>query len=241
MAPMGERHDHCDHDPIECSYDALVGEYQEAVAERDRLRAVVERAHDHVATDEHVLRSLAIDDLVALVGVLRRDYAFATNAADAAAEAVGNMAEKCSTLMAERDRLRAVVDAVRVLVEQPGEWYDADMATEPYNRLMAALTQLDYSDGDRTKVQLDGSADMGDHGSVTPEEDDPDDLAHVVDQVLDALEEVVRQQWVHAGGGRYWQPSTTTYGVIANALVTYRPGRWARVPGGLQWSPEAST
>jgi hypothetical protein len=41
MAPMGERHDHCDHDPIECSYDALVGEYQEAVAERDRLRAVV--------------------------------------------------------------------------------------------------------------------------------------------------------------------------------------------------------
>jgi hypothetical protein len=55
-------------------------------------------------------------------------------------------------LLAERDRLRAVVDAVRSLFAEPvepGEWAAADLGTEPYNRLLAAL------------AALDGSADMG--------------------------------------------------------------------------------
>lgn len=63
-------------------------------------------------------------------------------------------------LLAERDRLRAVVDAVRALFAEPvepGEWAAADLGTEPYNRLLAAL------------AALDGSADIGgdeeaDHG-----------------------------------------------------------------------------
>lgn len=50
----------------------------DAVAERDRLRLVVERAHDHVGLDEPVLRTLGVDGLIELVGVLRRDYAEAT-------------------------------------------------------------------------------------------------------------------------------------------------------------------
>jgi chromosome segregation ATPase len=56
------------------------------LAENNRLRAVVERAHDRVGVDEHVLRTLATDDLIALVGVLRQDY---------------------RDVVVERDRLRA--------------------------------------------------------------------------------------------------------------------------------------
>jgi hypothetical protein len=58
-----------------------------------------------------------------------------------------------AAIIAERDRLRAVVDAVRALFAEPvepGEWAAADLGTEPYNRLLAAL------------AALDGSADMGD-------------------------------------------------------------------------------
>jgi hypothetical protein len=97
---------------------SMEGQCHDLETERDRLRAIVERAHDHVGLDEHVLRTLSTDDLVALVSVLRQDavelrggYAKATVAADAAAEAVGNMAEYASQAVAERDRLRAVVDA----------------------------------------------------------------------------------------------------------------------------------
>jgi hypothetical protein len=43
-------HDHCDHDPTECTYDALVGEYRKAAAHRDALGKVLanmaECAHD---------------------------------------------------------------------------------------------------------------------------------------------------------------------------------------------------
>lgn len=39
-------HDHCDHDSTECTYDALVGEYREAVTERDRLRTLVQAARE---------------------------------------------------------------------------------------------------------------------------------------------------------------------------------------------------
>jgi hypothetical protein len=99
-------HDNCDHDPIECTYDALVGEYQEAVAERDRLRAVV---HE-------------------------QDYALALAA----------------HRDAERDRLRAVVDAVRELASKHGPWPISVSGAEEYNRLMAALTQLDYHDAEAT-------------------------------------------------------------------------------------------
>jgi hypothetical protein len=59
--------------------------------------------------------------------------------------------------LAERDRLRAVVGALVVLINEPGEWYAADMNTEAYNRLSTALTQLDYHDG----AALDVSPGMG--------------------------------------------------------------------------------
>jgi hypothetical protein len=70
---MGERHDHCDHDPIECSYDVLVGEYREAIAERDRLREAVEAVRAYIplieAADADVDRQ---ERLAAHLEVLRR-------------------------------------------------------------------------------------------------------------------------------------------------------------------------
>ena len=63
-------HDHCDHDPIECTYDALVGEYQEAVAERDRLRAVVHEQDYALALAAH--RDAERDRLRAVVDAVRR-------------------------------------------------------------------------------------------------------------------------------------------------------------------------
>jgi hypothetical protein len=113
--------------------DRLRAELASVTEERDRLRAVV----DAVTAERDRLRTW---------------IAAAANATEATVFEV----------LAERDRLRAVVDAVRVLVEQPGGWYAADMGTEPYNRLMAALTQLEYSDGDRARVQLDRSAEATD-------------------------------------------------------------------------------
>jgi hypothetical protein len=62
------------------------------VTERDRLRLIVERAHDRIGLDERALRTLGVDGLLALVGVLRQD---------------------CRDAMVEQDRLRAIVDAVR--------------------------------------------------------------------------------------------------------------------------------
>lgn len=97
--------------------------------ERDRLRVVVERAHDCVGVDDHVLRSLATDDLVALVGVLRQD---------------------CRDAMIENDRLRAVVDAV-VEFERRVPFFGAVVPGDPDNgeveearaRVGAALDALD--------------------------------------------------------------------------------------------------
>ena len=80
------------------------------------------------------------------------DVIVANNAADAAAEAVGAMAQKLSVLLAERVQLWAVVDALREVLDAPGEWYIADMAAESYNRMMAALTQLEYHYGDQAKA-----------------------------------------------------------------------------------------
>ena len=62
--------------------------YEKLATERDRLRAVVERDH------------------------AREGYVKATNAADAAAEAVGAMAEKLSTVLAENARLRAALEVI---------------------------------------------------------------------------------------------------------------------------------
>jgi hypothetical protein len=94
----------------------------DAITERDRLRTIVERAHDRVGVDEHVLRTLAVDDLVALVSVLRQD---------------------CRNAMIENDRLRAVVDAARAYVEAEVD----DQADPEYHRerLVAALAALDAS------------------------------------------------------------------------------------------------
>jgi hypothetical protein len=98
-------------------------------AERDRLRLVVERAHDRVGADEQVLRTLGIDGLIALVAVLRQDCRDAMierdqlrNTIDSqAADRLGEdapppaqriLADYARDLEAERDRLRAVVAAV---------------------------------------------------------------------------------------------------------------------------------
>lgn len=82
------------------AYDAEVEHYRvrmnELEAENARLRAVVERAHDHVAVDERVLRSLAADDLVALISVLRQD---------------------CRDAMVENDQLRATVGRYKAFAE----------------------------------------------------------------------------------------------------------------------------
>jgi hypothetical protein len=82
--------------------------YADLLADRNRLQATVERTEREwlVSDDDEVLRGLHIDDLIALITVLRRDYAAATVAADTAAEAVGNMADYVSQIVAERDRLR---------------------------------------------------------------------------------------------------------------------------------------
>lgn len=100
------------------SGDELVDLVREVAAERDRLRTVVERAHDHVALDEQALRALNVDGLIELVSMLRRDHAFAVasttradDAADAAAEAMGTIADGLHTVMAERDRLQERIDA----------------------------------------------------------------------------------------------------------------------------------
>jgi hypothetical protein len=147
----------------ECAHDANIAEPMcacpchlpdGAVAERDRLRVIVEQAHDHVAVDENVLRTLAADDLVAIVAVLRRDYADArggyakaTAAADAAAAAVGNMAEYVSKAVAERDRLRTEVaeaaserKGLRVALTAANDEADA-MRTER-DRLRDALAEV---------------------------------------------------------------------------------------------------
>ncbi len=47
----------------------------------------------------------------------------ATEAADAAAMAVGSMAEKLSATLAENNRLRAVVDAARAACDTFGDWW----------------------------------------------------------------------------------------------------------------------
>jgi hypothetical protein len=91
-----------------------------------------------VSDNDEVLRGLHIDDLIALITVLRRDYAAATVAADAAAEAVGNMADYVSQIIAERDRLQAVVDAVRVM------WGDTGDDTA-FTAVELALAALDVS------------------------------------------------------------------------------------------------
>jgi hypothetical protein len=176
--------DHEHRDPIECSYDALVDQYQGAIAERDRLRArvawlgrayrkawlrrwsmkgiirdlwesrrkaVAERdrlreqvanwgKHDPTGEDhmremwEHAQRADAAE---AERDRLRAAYDAATEAADAAAEAVGAMAMKVSALIAENNRLRAVVEAVGRYAESPND--------ETLAELLAALQALDGS------------------------------------------------------------------------------------------------
>jgi hypothetical protein len=162
------------------------------IAERDRLRVVVERALDHVGVDEHVLRSLATGDLVALVGVLRQDCrdamiendrlraAFDRIALDPAEyrHALGHIAdcdhncdqcrqlawqaldggvdaqERATDILAERDRLRAVVEAARMVLTvidstPVGQMIDG---IEGHDEITLLRVRLD---------QLDGSADMG--------------------------------------------------------------------------------
>lgn len=55
---------------------------------------------------------LEADRLLAKLAHAQVSTVMANSAADAAAEVVGNMAEKLSTLLAERDRLRAALRAV---------------------------------------------------------------------------------------------------------------------------------
>jgi hypothetical protein len=120
--------------------------------ERDRLRAAVERAHDHVGLDEHVLRTLDVDDLVALIGVLRQDcrdlradIKVQTDAADAAAVAVGNMAEYASRAVEERDRLRGVVERFVSFARSIGTT-PTNSAVDSMTGLLAdALAALDVS------------------------------------------------------------------------------------------------
>jgi hypothetical protein len=93
---------------------------------------------------------LAMDELEELR--LRAVVKVQTDAADAAAEAVGNMAEKLSALLAERDRLRAVVDAV---VAQFGGLHD----------LFGETVKLNVEDllalHDQAQAALDVSPTMG--------------------------------------------------------------------------------
>lgn len=56
-------HDHCDHDPIECSYNALVGEYREAVAERNELRARLDSYEGAVEERERINQLIADSSL----------------------------------------------------------------------------------------------------------------------------------------------------------------------------------
>lgn len=63
--------------------------------------------------DADVLRKLNPDDLIELIGVLRRDFRAASVAADAAAKAVGDMADKLSATLAENALLRAVANTAR--------------------------------------------------------------------------------------------------------------------------------
>jgi hypothetical protein len=142
----------CDHNCDQCrqlAWQALDGgvDAQERatdiLAERDRLRAVVERAHDHVGVDEHVLRSLATGDLVALVGVLRQD---------------------CRDAMIENDRLRA---AARDLVAAAKAWRNMLIIRPlPAHRQRVVQAFADAVDAfdpmlSETTEPLDVSADMG--------------------------------------------------------------------------------
>jgi hypothetical protein len=136
--------------------------------ERDRLRLIVERAHDRVGADEHVLRTLDVDGLIELVGVLRRDYAEAkaettiqTRAADAAAEAVGNMAEYASRAIAERDRLRDTL----VMLAEPPTGFDcpacrlsADLALAAIGGKPAVAGRAREAPTEVDAQQLDGSS-----------------------------------------------------------------------------------
>lgn len=54
------------------------------------------------------------------------------------------------------------------------------------------------------------------------------------ESIATALDQVVRQ-WVHAGGGRYWSPGSSTDDVIAGLLVANRPERWERTASGVRW------
>jgi hypothetical protein len=108
--------------------DQAAQRYADVVVERDRLRLIVERAHDRVEVDEGVLRTLAVDGLVALVGVLRQD---------------------CRDAMVERDRLRAVVDVLVEFLTLRGEArfppteIDHGAMMDAWRRMLGLLDEVD--------------------------------------------------------------------------------------------------
>jgi hypothetical protein len=75
----------------------------EIIAERDWLRTILEESAPLVGR---------VVELEAERDRLRETVRVQTNAADAAAEAVGNMAEYVSRVVKERDALRAIVEAI---------------------------------------------------------------------------------------------------------------------------------
>jgi hypothetical protein len=118
--------------------DRQAGEQARLLARAEAAEAALERK-----TDEH--------EVTWRDWKYQRERAeFATNAADAAGEAVGAMAVKVSAMIAERRQLLAVVDAARSACQTFGDWWmsdernesDTNSLTRSMNLLLSALKDI---------------------------------------------------------------------------------------------------